>query len=88
MTEPLVSQEHIAKTYTLRLLSYMEDMAEDAMIDLAAAGMSAELSMVSLVRNAIQNASAYLEDPEGFVTDNISEDDSEEDDEFDTEVVE
>ena len=88
MTEPQVSQEHIAKTYTLRLLSYMEDMAEDAMIDLEAAGLSAELSMVSLVRDAVQNASAYLEDPEGFVTDNIPEDDGDADDEFDTGVDE
>lgn len=88
MTELQVSQEHITKTYTLRLLSYMEDMAEDAMIDLDAAGMSAELSMVSLVRDAIQNASAYLEDPEGFIVDNTPEDEGGAEDEFDGEVDE
>ena len=64
MTECNVSQEHIAKTYALRLLTYMESMAEDAMIDLDAASLSAELSMVSRVRDAVQDALAYLEDPE------------------------
>lgn len=88
MTEPQVSQEHIAKTYTLRLLSYMEDMAEDAMIDLDVAGLSAELSMVSLVRDAIQNASAYLEDPKCFVAVSIPEDEGGAEDEFDGEVDE
>ena len=70
MTECNVSQEHIAKTYACRLLTYMESMAEDAMIDLDAAGLSAELSMVSRARDAVQDALAYIEDPEGFVAEN------------------
>ena len=67
MTELQVSQEHIAKVYALRLLSYMEDMATDAMIDLDAAGMTAELSMISQVRDAVQSALAYLEDPDAYI---------------------
>lgn len=67
MTEFQVSQEHISKVYTIRLLTYMESMAEDAMIDLDAAGMSAELSMVSQARDAIQSALAYLEGPDAYI---------------------
>lgn len=67
MTECSVSKEHIAKTYAYRLLTYMESMAEDAMIDLDAASLSAELSMVSRVRDAVQDALAYIEGPEGLV---------------------
>ena len=78
MTECSVSQEHIAKTYAHRLLTYMQSMAEDAMIDLDAAGLSAELSMVSRARDAVQDALAYIEDPEWFVEDNMPEQEGEE----------
>ena len=78
MTGCNVSQEHIARTYAYRLLTYMGDMAEDAMIDLDAAGLSAELSMVSRARDAIQDALAYIEDPEWFAGDNVPEPEGEE----------
>lgn len=78
MAEDKEMQKLVAKACAYRLLTYMEGMAEDSMVELEEAELLAEWDMLDAVRNSIQNALAYLEDPEGYVEDNMPGQEAEE----------
>lgn len=66
--------EGVARAYTMNKLTTMEMDAEAILVLLDEAGLGAERSMVLHVHEAVQNALAYLEDPEGYVAEEMGTD--------------
>lgn len=68
----------VTRAYTMNKLTTMELTTEELMTFLEEAGFDGERWLVGRVRDAVQDALAYLEDPVAYVEDNLPEPEGEE----------
>lgn len=68
----------VTRAYTMNKLTTMELTTEELMTFLEKVDLDGERWLVGRVRDAVQDALAYLEDPVAYVEDNMPEPEGEE----------